>query len=45
MFYGWLIKVHMRDWSILIGGLGPVQQAIGHILFSAKIIIELEPKQ
>ena len=32
----------IRDWSIFIGGLGPVQKAIGHILFFAKIIIDLE---
>ena len=32
----------VKDRSIFIGGLGLVQKAIGHILFSAKIIIELE---
>ena len=37
---GYTMKV--RDLSIFIGGLGPVQKAIGHILFSAKMIIELE---
>ena len=32
----------VRDRSIFIGGLGLVQKAIRHILFCAKIIIELE---
>ena len=31
----------LRDRLIFIGGLGPVQKLIGHILSSAKIIIEL----
>ena len=30
-----ILKV--RDWSIFIWGWGPVQKAIGHILFSGKI--------
>ena len=33
--------VDIRDWSIFIRGLGPVQKVIGHILFFVKIIIEL----
>ena len=35
-------NMDVRDRSIFIGGLGPVQKVIGHILFLAKIIIELE---
>ena len=32
----------LRDWSIFIRGLGPVQKVIGHLLFLDKIINELE---
>ena len=34
-------RIEKWDWSIFIGG-GGVQKAIGHILFTAKIFIELE---
>ena len=34
-------KGKIKDRSIFIGGLGLVKKAIGHILFSAQIIIEL----
>ena len=30
--------ISIRDWSIFIGGLGPVQKVIGHILFSSPYI-------